>query len=165
MLLIFQTNNFPGIIVYGDGQCLFRCYTIYSHNELESCKRTNFGLLILDRSSEKETQFAKSLRAEVVSVLAKNVTELTNMEKELPFIFDREVGIYLCYSTVSNKIHHMRNPSEFVGNLEILALSFHTKHQICIYEKIGNEVLCLRAEIQLHCNNWPIVHVSYRLGH
>ena len=50
-----------------------------------------------------------------------------------------------------------------MGNLEILALSFNTKHQICIYEQTGNEAFCLRAKIPIHCNNWPIVHVSYRM--
>ena len=55
----------------------------------------------------------------------------------------------------------VRNPSEFVGNLEILALSFHSKY--VSMKKLETKCFVCGLMLPVDCNNWPIKHVSYRM--
>jgi len=104
---------------------------------------------------------AQQLRTSVVDLIMSHVTELQTLESCLPFLLEKEIGQQ--YTSLCHRIEQMRNSSEYVGELEILALAHVTKTQICFHQQSSGNNYCLLAKLPLHCSSWSQMNLCYQM--
>lgn len=65
-----------------------------------------------------------------------NISELDALQSSLPLLTERQLGE--SYGSMKNRLQKMKQPSEFGGIFEIIALAYLTETQISIHE-LGSE--------------------------
>lgn len=155
------SEKYKLVRIYGDGQCFFRCTATFMSVELELCTRDEFGLPTCRNMRKTETSTAQRLRNNVVQCLKDNLHELQALQSGLPFLLERKIGEH--YSSLSDRIEHMNNTSEYVGELEILAMASIMNMQIFIHQHMSRDTFPLMAKIPLECCGWRKMHLCYTM--
>ena len=122
------SGSYREINIHGDGRCFFRAVVSVLDKDLLRATRSG-GLICAKKLQEHEEACADSLRQKVVEMLeCEKGLEMQNLNCFL----DR--GINRSFTSLSERLHFMRNPYEFVGFLEVLATCYILKRKIRIFE-------------------------------
>ena len=158
----YEKNKFKRINVCGDGQCLFRCAATYSNVELQTCHRNEVQLPVACDLQQAETEMAQRFREAAIQCIQAKKFELQKLETCIPFVLEREVGER--FLSVDCRLDQMQKSCEYVGELEILALAFSMKTQICFHKQQQDSTYCLVAKLPIDsvCKCWPQMNVCYR---
>ena len=112
--------------IYEDGNCFFRCLSVYIKDNLQTCKRMKNGRCQSRNLFTKETELSNSLRDLVIHHISLNKKNYLdeNTDGCLTYLEDE---------TFEEHIERMSEDGEFAENLEIKAASDFLKINISIW--------------------------------
>jgi hypothetical protein len=112
--------------IYEDGNCFFRCLSVYIKNNLQECNRMKNGRCQSRRLFLKETNLADSLRDLLLCYLKENKEQYQNQNLD-------GCSLYLEDETLEEHIDRMSEDGEFAENLEVKLASDFLKVNINIW--------------------------------
>ena len=121
------------VSVIGDGRCFFRCIVVNLYHTLLSAHTAGLRSTHESRSLQ-EVRLADDLREAVVSLLSRNCDVLAEIAERMSFLLDDTYSKQ--YKSIEERIAAVSQPATFVGNLEILAVSYLLRTQIHVYKRV-----------------------------
>jgi hypothetical protein len=96
-------------------------------------ERNPSGILTDKKLQERERKRAAELREDVVELLKTNAEHITAMVTNLAFLLER--GIHAQYDSLEDRLETMSVDGELAGNMEIQALAFLHRRDVCVWEE------------------------------
>ena len=130
MIIIIKTNikmfNYKTIKVQGDGECLFRCISIFMNKTLFNTNRDKNGAPISKNLKKKENTYSEQLR-QLVCFRLESMKDMFKNEWD----YDSEI-----YDNIDDRISKMSKKVEYAGMPELKCLSEMLNIVINIYVEI-----------------------------
>lgn len=112
-----------------DGDCFFRCMTVFLNKPLQDAKRGRNNQILNKSLRELEQSTMLAMRLMVV-----NSIEMEKNKYEKEIFYDNEL-----YEDIDDRVEKMYNKSEFVGLLEIKKMAELYNLQINIFSPIKKQ--------------------------
>ena len=122
--------------VLEDGNCFFRCISLYILKSLIKSERFNNGRCKNRSMFSNETDLAESLRNICVNYISENKKQYLSKNID-------NCSIYLEDETIKEHLERMKNNGEFVENLELKAISDIYKLNVKVWVLDNDENLNL----------------------
>jgi len=143
--------------VYGDGRCLFRSYVIHGHQASQKVNRNPLTNMPLDeRRFKLEEHLSDVTRKEVVEAREKESLEIAHLASSVPFMLEN-------YGSFAERLKVMRNPYEYAGFLECVALSYISGRQVLIYEDRKDYYKLLAKFPNSSVRHSEAIHLLYKM--
>ena len=125
-----------------DGRCFFRAVVINQKSEFQDAIRDDNGYIANTfRLKMKEMRDADALRSRVISQMLENFSLYEEIDSSA---VNADLPQSKCYASIEDRIAEMANPSEMIGEIEILATARTLRQPIFVYTennviKFGND--------------------------
>lgn len=141
-----RQSGFWCVATSADGRCFFRAVVICQDLDMQYAERDNDGNLNDLRMRIREMTSADALRSNMIAHILDNCGLYENIDERM---VNADLLQRLCYASIEDRIASMANPSEMIGDIEIVATACCLQRPV--HDCVGESVLEFGTEFQ-ECN-------------
>ena len=141
-IIPINSNAIRVIKIQGDGNCLFRSIAVALLPELKSikCQRDIFGEAKDPRLSKFESEIAKAIRKETIETILDNINFYLELDPAILESFCLKNNGSQYASFYDRCINLLHNHKEYVGQPEVMAVSYSIRCPIQIFRNIDGQL-------------------------
>jgi Domain of unknown function (DUF4371)/hAT family C-terminal dimerisation region len=137
---------------------------VAAEKSLQTCRRIQTGLPILQPYQAMEVKLADEIRWQVVTLVAQNEQPIQALCTDMPFLLDR--GARDTYSSVTSRCEAMKTTTEYAGFIDIVTACYILDIQVSLYTQMKHNAglsLLARFPSSETDRNKAHVHLLHRL--